>query len=344
MTESEPAETAKRPRRWWPIVAAIAGVIGVFAMVAAVIGAWGLRVATDSDRFESKMQSLLEREDVSEALADRVVTSLATQLDLRAEVDAVLPPRLAAAAGQFLDAIVIWAEDTLAGWIRESSDVVASIAGAAHAELVDVLTDDGLTEGLSVEGGDVRINLLPLVSRALLALQDIGLLSNVDVPVFDRMGDPDEQRAEFSAALGRDLDPEFGTPVVYSSDSLEGNVERAQHVLTLAIRLLWVLLIGGLALAIVSFWLSRRRFRAGCFIVGGAFALFLVVHFVVDRVRRQAAGLVDGEGAKVALSETLRSLERSLTWAMLLFVLVLAIVVGLAVWVTHPRRRGAAAG
>ena len=73
---------------------------------------------------------------------------------------------------------------------------------------------------MSVDNGEVSINLLPLLSRGLLAIQDLGVLADARVPVFTADGDPAEQQAELSVAIGRTLPADFGQLVVYRSEKL----------------------------------------------------------------------------------------------------------------------------
>lgn len=344
--EAEADETPPRPKRRWvrPTLAGFAGVVGVLAMTAGVIGLWGVRVATDSEAFEHQIETLLQREDVSTSLAQRVVAGVAERIDLQGQVDEALSgaSRLQQANDALFEAIRSWAEDELAELIRsdEVSENVAAAAGAAHAAAVDLLEGEGLVEGVTVQEGEVRLNLLPLVSRVLTALQRFGLYPDVDVPQFDRSGDPDEQRAELSAALGRELPADFGEPVVYSSDRLEqasGWVRMAQQALVIAIRAAWVFLVAGAVLLVVALVLARNRLRAAAIAATGALILLIVVHVVVDRVRVRAPDLVASPGAKVVTSEVLGSLETSLSRTLLGFVVVLSVVLFTVGAITYRR-------
>jgi hypothetical protein len=64
-----------------------------------------------------------------------------------------------------------------------------------------VLEGDGLVDGVNVSE-EVSINPLLLIARGLTALQSTGLLEDVVVPELSSDGEPDEQRAALSAALG----------------------------------------------------------------------------------------------------------------------------------------------
>ena len=122
-------------------------------------------------------------------------------------------------------------------------DVVTTLVDRAHARAMQLLRGDGLVDGITVVDGAVTLNLLPLVARGLTVLQGYGLLDGVDVPELTAGGDPDEQAAQLSAAVGRDLPDGFGQLVVYDSEALadaQETVRTAQRMLVLAQRAVWV--------------------------------------------------------------------------------------------------------
>ena len=65
---------------------------------------------------------------------------------------------------------------------------------------MQLLSGDGLIDGITVEDGAVTVNMLPLVSRALTFVQGLGLLDQLEVPELTRVGRPD--RADRRARVG----------------------------------------------------------------------------------------------------------------------------------------------
>ena len=51
---------------------------------------------------------------------------------------------------------------------------------------VDLLEGDGLADGIDVTDGVVTLNTLPLIGRAFEQVQQLGVLTNVELPELDR--------------------------------------------------------------------------------------------------------------------------------------------------------------
>lgn len=328
-----------------PIVAGIIGVVAVLSMVLGVVGFWTVDTATDSERFERRVQVLLQDDEISNALADRVVTEVADAINLREAVRSVVPEVLDPAVDLLLAGVRSRVEDRTAELIRSPavSENVAAAAGRAHAAAVDVIEGESVVDGVTVTDGEVRINLLPLMGRAITAVQEVGLLRNVVVPDLDRGGDPGEQRAALAAALGRDLPEGFGEPVIFRSESLSevgGTVQVVRDMFVLAKRVFWILLLAGLGLAALSIRLSAQRWRAAAFVVAGLFFMALVFRLVLSAASSRVPDVVQAPGARETVRQIASNLENSfnqtLTWyatiVLLALITVALIEFGLPAW------------
>lgn len=321
-------------RRTTSALAGVAGVLAIIGLVAGLLGFWTLRTATDSERFEQRVSDLLERQDVSEALGRRVVADLVAVVRLDEVAADAVADELEPILGLVLAGVRSRVEDRVAELIRtpEVAASVAAVAGRAHEAAIDVLEGGPVVEGLTVDGDQVRVNLLPLTSRAIGAMQELGLFADVALPELEPGGDPDEQRRQLAAALDRDLPDDFGTPIVFRSDSLDAadsTVELLRDLLVLAKRIFWLFVILGLALAGTSIWLSRERWRAAAFLVAGLFGAALVVRIVTRRAAEQLPDAVTGPGAKVTVAELAADLQRSLSSTLLWYAVIsLVILVG----------------
>jgi hypothetical protein len=342
-------ESVEGPSRGRSIAAGVVGVLAVLGMVAGMLGFWTVDTATDSDRFEEQVAELLEDEEISNALAARVVAELAETIRIRDAVRAVVPEVLEPAIDLLLAGVRSRVEDRTAELIRtpEVAENVAAAAGRAHRAAVDVIEGESVVDGVTVADGEVRVNLLPLMARALVSLQEVGLLRDVTIPQLDRTGDPDDQRAELSAALGRDLPDDFGQPVVFRSDSLDevgDTVQVVRDLLVLAKRTFWILLVAGVGLGALSIWLSVQRWRAASFIVAGLFLLTLILRLVMARASARLPDVVTGPGARETVRQIVGDLQDSLNqtmvwYAALALVGLFAVALfqfGLPAW----RRRG----
>jgi len=339
MTESDEPGTTAPPEasggsKFRPIAAGITGVVAVIGMVAGILGFWTVRTATDSDRFESRVEVLLQHEDVSDGLSRRVVGQVAEAIGIRDAIADVMPEVLQPAVDLLLAGVRSRVEDRVAEIIRspEVSASVAAAAGTAHGVAVDVLEGDDVVDGVAISEGAVRINLLPLTARAIAATQEFGLFRDVAVPELDRAGDPVEQLAALEAALGRDLPDDFGQPVVFRSDSLEelgSTVSLVQDLFLLAKRVFWLLLILGAGLAALSIWLAAVRWRAACLIVAGLFLFTLIIRLVMDRVRSRLPEAVIQPGAKETVREIVGGLETSLNHTMIVYSTLALVALGI---------------
>lgn len=321
-----------------PAVAAIVGIVAVIGLVAGVVGAWVLTTATDSERFERTTAELLQRDDISEALATRVVGETIDAIGLEDAAADLVPDALGPLVRIAVAGLRSRIESELASIIRTPAvaETIAAAAGRAHRGAVDVLEGRSF-ERIDVSDGDVRLNLLPLVARTIEVIQRFGLLTSVDVPELTA-GDPERQREELAEALGRELPPHFAQPVVYRSerlDELGSTVTMVRDIFMLAKRTFWLLIAVGLGGATLSIWMSVNRLRTAAFLVAGLFGVTLVARLVVGRVVNRLPDLVDQQGAKVTVREVATGLEQSLQHTMLLTsiaALALLVTVGVFGW------------
>jgi hypothetical protein len=119
-------------------------VVGTIVGFFAVFAVWANRQALETDTWVETSGDLLEDEEVRDAVADFLVDTLFTNVDVQAELQAVLPPQAQALAGP------------VAGGLHELADRAAKEAltrprvqllweqanRAAHETFLDVLDDD----------------------------------------------------------------------------------------------------------------------------------------------------------------------------------------------------------
>ena len=337
--------------------AALVGLAAVVCLVGGMLGFWTMRTATDAERFERRVEELLLDAEISDALAQRVVTEVAAAIGIRDAIVEVLPEQLTPAADLLLAGVRSRIEDRAAELLRtpEVAAGVAAVAGRAHETTVAVIEGDDVVDGVDVSDGEVSVNLLPLTTRVLGLVQDeFGLFRDIDLPEMDRTGDPDEQRAALESAFGRDLPDDFGTPVVFASERLGEvgtEVSALRDLLVLAQRAFWLLLIAGVALAAVSIWLSSQRWRTACYLVAGMFAAALVVRVVGAEASERLPEAVESPGAQATVSQVVDALQVDLDQTLLvsatitLMLLASAAIVLLgAPWVARRRTDRATTG
>lgn len=329
---------------------ALLGIAAVVCLLGGILGLWTVQTATDSERFELRVEELMLDEEISDALASRVVTEIADGLGIRDAVVDVLPEQLVPAADFLLAGVRSRVEDRVGELIRteEVAAGVGTVAGAAHEAAVAVLEGENSIDGVDISDGEVTLNLLPLTNRVLGLLQtEFGLFGDVDLPEMDRSGDPDEQRAALEAAFGRDLPDDFGTPVVFRSERLDEigtEVQALRDAFTLAQRAFWILLLAGAVLAGLTIWLARQRWRAACYLVAGLFTTTLVVSVVGNQANERLPEAVESPAARTAVSSVTNDLTDDLaeslfaysTAALMLLIAAAVVLIG-APWAA---RRG----
>ena len=318
------------------IVAGVLGALAIIVLMVTTVAVWARATAFNSERFASIVGDALAEPEVQSALADYLTEQVFTAVDVDTVLNDILPsalsrlePVIAAGARTAVDRGVT---QLLAN--PEVQNVLEQIVERAHARAMQLLEGDGLVDGVTVVDGEVTVNLLPLIGRGISRLQDLGLLSNVDVPELSASGDPDQQIAELSAATGRDLPADFGQLVVYQSDRLadaQASLESAQRVFVLAKRAVWVLVGLTIVLIVATVVVARRRWRATLLLgVGGAAAMVLT-RAAVRRVADEAPELAARPGGRAAIDAIVSGASTSLLRlaGLILIVAIAATVLGL---------------
>lgn len=342
MTDDPPADPAVEPldspravSRRRSVAAAVLGVAAVVLLHGAVIGSWTIRTALDSERFEDQVEQIVRSEEVSSALAAFVLEEVTAGIDLRTPLVDITPD----AFEPVVDVLLAGVEARLQGKTTELiqspavASEVAAIAGRAHSLAVDVLEGRSVSDRVTVDGDAVRINLVPLVARAIGLLPEIGIFADVEVPQFGPGGDPAEQVAALETALGVELDDDFAQPVIFRSDTLEElgtTVDLARSLLFFARAGLWALLIVGGAFAALSVRLATRRLRASVILVAGVVALSLLTRAITGTLASRVPDAVQDPGARATVGEVVLGLQRDLSTTLLWYSLLAVVALGVA--------------
>ena len=333
------------------ILAVLFGVIGVIGVLASVVGVWAHRTVFDSEKVAEAVDEALLHPEVNEALATYLTEQVMGAVPLEDMVTERVPEELE----PFVPVLVGGVQNVVhEGFSRVLEDgrareALVAVVERAHEAVMRVLEGDGLTGALRVEGADVRVNLLPLLSRGLERVQDRGILTSVDLPELAPEGDPDEQIAELEEALDRDLPEDFGQLVVYSSESVadsQAAVARAQDAFALFRRSIIVLILLTLACLGASAALATNRRRAAIALLLSTVAAMAVGRVLVRTVVEKAPELAAKPGGRAALQEMVTSLTDGLLRLVSIGLLVAAILALIAFILGNDRAmarlRGAA--
>jgi hypothetical protein len=151
------------------------------------------------------------------------------------------------------------------------------------------------------------------------------------VPIVTIETPPPDAVAQFEAAFGRDLPPDFGQVALLEA----GRLEEAQRAVRLFDRAVWVLVLVTAGLVIAALVLSPRRLRTALQLGAGTALAFAVVLVAARWLQDQLVAAVAGPGGEAARS-TITAVVDSFTGSARLL-LILAVVVAVAAYVAARR-------
>src|SRR6185503_930675 len=164
---------------------------------------------------------------------------------------------------------------------------------------------------LSVDGGEVRLNLVPIVARIIQQIAQSGVNAlgvDVTIPAIPTDIDPPAAIQQLGSALGVSLPENFGQVTIMSADQLSGY----QDALRTSKRLIAAAFVLSLLLIALTIFVANDRRRAvlwlGCGIV---VALFLGA-VLLRRVRDNVIASVSAPGAKAAARDVFAEVATSL--------------------------------
>jgi hypothetical protein len=288
---------------------ALVVIAGLITFVA-IFSIWANRQALNTDNWVSTSGRLLANKKVEERLADYLGQQVAENVNVKGELEAVLPPRLdplaAAAAGGINQLTPRIAERAL-----ESPKLQALWATAnrlAHERLLEVLDGGGST--VSTENGEVTLDLQPLVSQ-------IG--SELGV----------------GAGLAEKLPADAGKLTILKSDQLEAAQKGANLVRELPIFLTLLALI----LFAVAIWIAGPARRRALRSVGFGFIIAGLLILILRKLGGNV--LVDSVVANPTAKPAVHAvwdIATSLLATVATSALALGILVVIAAWLAGPTR------
>ena len=147
----------------------ICGVLAVVALTLALIGVWARATVFDSDEVGEIVSAALADPEVTAGLATWVTDEVFTAVDVEVGVER-RPAGPARSAGSDPDSgrpdVRRPRAHPGARQPRCASRRSPQAVERAHSALMQLLSGDGLVDGITVDDGAVTVNLLPLVSAA----------------------------------------------------------------------------------------------------------------------------------------------------------------------------------
>jgi hypothetical protein len=315
-------------------------VVTCFGVLASTVAVWTHRTLLNTDQWVDTVGPVASDPDVQAALTNYLTTQVFSVIDAQGLLQEALPDRVSFLAQPMSSAIQQFVHDTIAKLLAtdQFQNLWVGINRIGHQVVVNVLRGD--TRLVQTANGTVAINTLPVLARALQAVAQRvpGLFDDRPIPTDITFDTPaDQARQELSAALGRDLPPDFGVFTLFQSDQLAA----AQNAVELFDRGVWALVIVTILCGIAAIVLSVRRRRTilqigigvvlGMGIAVGLIAAVknLVLNLIIDPTNRAAAA--------ATLSRVVDSFN---VWARALLVLGLIAALGAFLTGDHPWAKG----
>ncbi len=285
------------------------------SVVLSTLGVWLHQTAFDTDEFVAVVSPVIESPETKAAVADYLTREAIEAVDVDARVDtalaiieeelvagllaaAGLPDRISGViderAGERLEALggVVTAAVNSAisrsvdaiVFSEEIEDLIVRAITRAHAAAVALIRGDyDALPNAIVEGGEVRLNLVPLIARVLDGvIERVGTLIGIidRIPTIDVSVEPGQGIAQLEDALGVTLPDDFGQVTVMSEESLTDIQAYARWF----DRLVWLLIVVTIVLIGVVLWMSSSLVRGLAWASGAGIVGLLIGQQVIGRV------------------------------------------------------------
>jgi len=307
------------------------------------VTAWAHRTVLDTSTYVDTIKPIASDPAVLAVASREATDQIFAALDVTAAITQALPANAAVLAGPITNGAHDYVEQAVNSVLSSSSfqNLWIEANRFAHKQLVAVLR--GNTDVLSLTGGAVVINLVPLLNRALerskgFVARVVG--HDVNLPTINGDEIPAQSCAKISAAIDRPLPATCGVITLFRAR----NLDTARRLVQAFDRSMLALLILTPVLAALALVVSRRRRRTLL-----QLAIAGTVGLVV--VRRSLAWTQDGlvAGGKPENREAREAIVRHLLsgfygltfWLVLLGLLTVAIALATGPYAWAVRMRGA---
>jgi hypothetical protein len=356
------AESTKSEGRSRGIITFLLVVVTSLSIVLTSIAFWAHNTLLDTDKFMEAVGPALEDQALYTALGERVSTEVLAALDLDTRIATALSQLDDFVFSGLVDALDLGdrGQQILNSFDRPSledlaptvssglenrittrindfvqsadfQDRLPALARAAHERIVALLRGDfAEIPNVSVENGEVRLNLIPIIAEAIRrVLPDVsGLGPDITLPA--TLSDKaDEAREQLSLTLGAKLPDDFGQVTVMS----EARLNELQDAVVMLDRAVWALVIFSLILVAATLWVSRTRRRTAIQLAAGIVIGVPITEALVRWIEGQIVGAVTsptGEKAAVAiLYEVAAGLRQIEYW-----IALVALILGFAVYLS----------
>jgi hypothetical protein len=275
-------------------------VIASFAVLASSLALWSRRTVLNSEKFADQVGDVIDDPRVQDALAAFLTNEVVTAIDPQQVAERLLPDQASALARPLavsLEQLVRRQADELVS-SADFQDRFVGLVERAHRAALQLLEGNEV-RGVSIQGDEVIINLVPVIADLLRRIGADGLVDRLaTLPAFGGDEPPSEQVQAIVDRTGIQLEPDFGQFTVFSSTALTD----AQNALELFKKLTVLLVIVTALIIAATIALSPTRRRTivqlGIGVAAAMVLAYVIVRWVqnrlVDRVAEARSDRADG--------------------------------------------------
>ena len=344
--DAETAKAQRRQRHRIRRVVAVALVVTTSLMfTVAATGVWARRNALNTNRWVSTVTPIAADPAVQEALGRYLTDQLMTAIDPKDFFESVLPERGQVLAVPLTNALRGFVNDKVTEFLGSDTfqTLWVAINRRAHTRLVDVLEGnlDERVPGISVQGDDVVLNVVPLLNSVLARIGEespelFGRTVNLPTITVDDI--PQDAIDRLSDALGRPLPDNFGQFTVFDAARLH----QVQDAVDLFNKLVVLAVVMAVVLFALTLWITPRRRRTLIQLCFGIALGIVVVRRLALRSQDDVLDLVkpeNREAVKVISGAFVTSLLDASAWILGIaaVVAVVAILTGPYPWASKGR-------
>ena len=305
------------------------------AVVVTGVAIWTHYTVINTEGYIGLVGPIAKDPQAIKSLSDYIATQVVTATDLQQRTQEALPPKagfLAAPITSAVNDFIAKETDTVLS-TPQAYDLWIKINTVAHQSIVGLLR--GENNYTYIQGNDVMLNTLPLISQVLGWIDGKlpGALGSKFSPPVIAPGTPAETAIQqVSTWIGRPLPADLGQITLLQSDAL-GPAQQAVRWFDI---LVWVIPIVALLLAAVAVWLSRRRRRTLIELgIGMAVALILTRVIVKQASGALVSHLKEGGGLYLARNMVRAALGPLTT--ITIWIVVIGVVLAFAAWIAGRR-------
>jgi hypothetical protein len=328
-------------RRW---LVGILVVLAVLSVLVTSVTLWAHGFLLNTDKWVATVAPIAKDPQVTHDLSVTLAQQGVDAINIQQRTQNALPSQLQPLADPIATAVQGWLQTFLQKNIETflntdtAYNLWVGVNRVAHEQVVNALQNK--PGALSINNGEARLNLLPLLSKALVEVQQRAprLLPNA-IPEISPATPAAEANQQLSQALGVQLPSDFGQVTLLKSQDLK----TAQTAVRIFNAIVVVLVILTIALIVACVWLSLHRRRTLIELGAGVALALILAHVVINRLETNIVnGLKSGGGGGVAAA-TVKAALTNLTSFTLAF-LIAGIIVAIAAFLVGKPQWFAKAG